>query len=292
MRPTPSHSATRSLSRGLVVGIVLLTIFLVAHRLRPSRPEAPRWTLEQQARPRLAALALPPATTVPFLLFADASQASSEAYLARTLASLRACDAMAATPLLVLYDPSGRHAPAIAALVAGVDFAPALGLLAPPGEDAARAAFQLLRFGLSLPFRGAVWLPIGLQVSQDARDFAAWCLEQLERDGTLRALWGVNLYYAKGQGFGGSERYTLATEEHGLQPWGAVLPRSALPLVREAYAAAGRAWQAALGEAVKARGLKVATPRISRSRPIREFADVAQGGESMYIPVRRGGGGG
>lgn len=282
---------TQSISRYLVLGIVLLTVYLVSHRLRPSRGGAPasaaaaKWTLEAQVGARLAGL--PPATTVPFLLHVDASLPASEAYLARTLASLRAADGIASTPLLFLYDPAARYGAQIAAALAACDFAPALALTAPPAEDPARAAFQLLRLGLSLPFRGVVWLPIGLQVSQDARDFAAWCLEQLERDGTLaRSLFGVNLYYAKGQGFGGSERYTLATEELGLQPWGAVLPKAALPLVRQAYAGTGTAWQAALGEAVKARGLKVATPRISRSRPIREFADVAQGGEAMYIPVR------
>ena len=287
MRP----ATQQSLSRYLVLGIVLLTVYLVSHRLRPSRAAgasssssaASRWTLEAQLGARLAAL--PPATTVPFLLFVDASLPASEAYLARTLASLRRADGIAGTPLLFLYDPAARFAAPIAAVIAGVDFAPALALTSPPAEDPARAAYQLLRLGLSLPFRGAVWLPIGLQVSQDARDFAAWCLEQLERDGTLRSLFGVNLYYAKGQGFGGSERYTLATEELGLQPWGAVLPRAALPLVRQTYAGTGAAWQAALGEAVRARGLRVATPRISRSRPVREFANPPVGGEAMYIPV-------
>jgi hypothetical protein len=282
----PFSPAAKGFSRALILAIVLLSVYLVATRLRPAPSALPsqKWTLEQQAiGARLSSL--PPSTTVPFLLAVDAAQPSAEAYLARTLASLRAADHMAATPVLVLFDPTAPFAHKVAALVAAIDFAPALALATPPRAEPSRAAFQLLKFGLGLPFRGVVWLPIGLQVSQDARDFAAWALEQLERDGTLRGLWGVNLYYSRGQGFGGSERYTLATEEGGLSPWGAVLPRAALPLVRQAYAAAGAAWLPALGEAVKAQGLRVATPRISRSRPIRELADLAQGGEAMYIPV-------
>ena len=278
------RSTQHSLSRFLLVGIVLLTVYLVARLRSPAASSAGKWALEQQAGPRLAGLA---PSTVPFLLHVDATLASSVGHLSRTLASLRAVDGMRTTPLLILYDATALHSAPIAALIAACDFAPALALTSPPAEEPSKAAFQLLKYGLSLPFRGVVWLPIGLQVSQDVRDFAAWGLEQLERDGTLRSLFGVNLYYSKGQGFGGLERYTLATEELGLQwQWGAVLPRAALPLVRQTHAGTGAAWQAALGEAVKAKGLKVATPRISRSRPTKELADPPQGGEGMYIPVR------
>jgi len=122
-------------------------------------------------------------------------------------------------------------------------------------------------------------------VSQDAGDFSRWVLTQLERDGSFhRGIFGVNLYYSKGQGFGGSERYTLATTEHGLQQWGVVLPKSAWPAIKASFSSAGAAWQGKLAESLKAMNEKVLTPRISRSRPIKEFADVSPGGEDMYIP--------
>jgi len=279
MRPNPT------LYRALAICVCCAFLYYALGKSSARASRSSKWTLEAQLGQQLAHL--PPPTTVPILLPLDARLADTAVLLSRTLASLRRVDSIATTPLVVLYDFGAPSAPAIREVLRGVTFAPLVELTTPPAEDASRGLYLLLKhvLGGGTPFRGCVALPAGVEVSQDVVEFARWALSQLEREGgTLRQVFAVNLYYSKGQGFGGSERYTLATEEVGLQPWGAVLPRSALPLIRQVYGASGTAWQAALVEALKARELRVLTPRISRSRPIRQLADVSPGGESMYIP--------
>jgi len=103
---------------------------------------------------------------MPFLLYADSSQALSPVFLSRTLASLRKCDSISLSPLLILYSPQGKFADKIREQVASVNFAPVVPLLSPPGEDPSTSLFHLTRVGLGLAgVKGVVLLPIAGGVS-------------------------------------------------------------------------------------------------------------------------------
>jgi len=242
-------------------------------------------------------------TTVPILLPVSSESPQTVQFLTRTLASLKKVDNIKQTPLLFMYNTLGKFGKEISAQLKGIDFATTVVTLPSPHElllkgwtgktppplkeeeEMARITYQLLRFSAHIPGTlGGVLLPVGLEVSEDCRDFSKWVLEQLDREGGLLGhVFAVNLYYRLGQGFGGSERYTLATKEHTLQPWGYVLPKRSWAMVEEVWRKAGVSWESALLTVLQASQV-VLTPRISRSRPIKELADVNPGGEGMYIP--------
>lgn len=244
-------------------------------------------------------------STVPYLLPMNSESPQSVLFLTRTLASLKKVDNIKTTPLVFMFNSLGKFGKELAALLKGVDFATTVVTLPSPHElllkgwtgktppplkeeeEGARRIYQLLRFSVQIPNTfGAVLLPVGLEVSEDSRDFSQWTLEQLDKEGGLLShVFGINLYYRLGQGFGGSERYTLSTKEHTLQPWGYVLPKRSWALVEEVWRKAGVSWESALSTALQTSQMNtVLTPRISRSRPIKELADVNPGGEGMYIP--------
>lgn len=276
--PSRVVRAGRSKTLPYIAIAILVCSIVWTTWVRPARsaaPLAPRWDYVG-AVAKLRALrpsrALPLAVFVPVL-----PGAAIGALLSRTLRSLQLVDRISET-VLVFVLGDGEGVAAAAAAIDAVVWAPTLIIHAPPPNKrsdggAAWLTYHALAFAFdAAELPAAVVLPAGIDVSEDVLDHVEWAMREIARDGSLtERAFALNLYYNYGEGFGGSERYTFATEELGLTAWGGwALPARSWPLARAAWprgsGAGGLAWDAVLARAVTAAGLKVLTPRISRSR--------------------------
>jgi hypothetical protein len=265
--------------RPLLIAALLLGLALLAARsLRaPARAASPAAAWLSAAAARGARL---PAGELPLLIPVTLG-AGAAALLAQTLASLRRMDRAASTPLVFCVSAGAAdEAAAVGAALAAVDFAPTLVLPAPPPAAArrhggappadGRAAFMLAAWAIAAGARGAVILPAGLEVSQDFRDWADFVLREMESDATVRRVaFAANAFYARGEGFGGEERWLFATGYALDAARGVIIPRHSWPVARAAapWGDADTPWATALGAAAAGRAASRAlTPRISRVR--------------------------
>ena len=266
-----SSSSPRVRSR--VLGALLLAALLAALLLGAEALDA--------VRLRRSAVALPGGQAVPLLIVVPKG---GRELLARTLTTLQRVDGIRGAPLVFALASGDKET---AAQVAAVRWAATVVLPAALSPLAALwgvrspggATRRLLRFAFEVAGRSAaVILPAGLELSQDALDYYSWALTAVAASPSLAtSTVAVNGFYDRGKPFGGDERYTLASRQAGLTPWGCALLRRHWPAVRAAWPWRGEGWEAAVASAVSAAGLGALTPRISRVR----FTGVTVTGEDF-----------
>ena len=286
MRPR-SGARPCSWSRAIALLAVILFVALASHRARPPLTVRPPSASKAWLSAAVSSASIFPRGETPLLVPVELG-AGSAALLAQSLRSLRKIDRAATTPLVFCSfafggsDPDGVASRAVAALVAAIDWAPTLMLPPPPPpakalgrggalSAAGLVAWSLASFAFAHGARGAVLLTAGLEVSQDFRDWSDFVLRELDDATVQKYVFAVNAFYEYGQGFGGEERWTLATDYPLDASRGVVLPLHSWPAVSSAAQWAhagdgGTSWAAALGRTATALGRVALTPRISRVR--------------------------